>query len=172
MANDAAVRSVAGQWKCPETAWTCCDSDVALNLDAPKAEKKEDDMDEDDLFGSDEDDDEESFNALCAAKKEAMDKAASKKKVIAKSLIMWEVKPVDSDTNLDDLNTKIKTEIAMDGLKWNTDYKKEPVAFGIFKLIIGACVEDDKVSTDDIEEAITAMDDFVQSLEIVSFNKL
>jgi translation elongation factor EF-1beta len=101
-----------------------------------------------------------------------MDKAASKKKVIAKSLIMWEVKPVDSDTNLDDLNAKIKAEICMDGLKWNTDYKKEPVAFGIFKLIIGACVEDDKVSTDDIEEAITAMDELVQSLEVVSFNKL
>jgi translation elongation factor EF-1beta len=85
---------------------------------------------------------------------------------------MWEVKPCDSETNLDDLNTKIKAEITMDGLNWNQDYKKEPVAFGIFKLIVGACVEDEKVSTDDIEEKIMAMDEFVQSIEIASFNKL
>ena len=36
----------------------------------------------------------------------------------------------------------------MDGCYWKTQYKKEPVAFGIFKLIIGVTVEDEKVSVD------------------------
>ena len=36
----------------------------------------------------------------------------------------------------------------MDGLMWKPEWKKEPVAYGIFKIVIGATVEDDKVSTD------------------------
>ena len=36
----------------------------------------------------------------------------------------------------------------MDGLFWKTEWKKEPVAYGIFKIVIGATVEDEKVSTD------------------------
>mgnify|MGYP006113412507 CR=1 FL=1 len=60
----------------------------------------------------------------------------------------------------------------MDGLYWKTEFKTVPVAFGIFKLIIGATIEDAKVSTDDIEEKMEAMDDMVQSIDIQSFNKL
>jgi translation elongation factor EF-1beta len=36
----------------------------------------------------------------------------------------------------------------MDGLAWKTEYKKEPIAYGVFKIVIGAVVEDLKVSTD------------------------
>ena len=46
----------------------------------------------------------------------------------------------------------------MDGLVWKTEFKKEPVAFGVFKIIIGAVVEDLKVSTDTVEEAIVALE--------------
>jgi len=49
----------------------------------------------------------------------------------------------------------------MDGLLWKTQYKKEPVAYGIFKLLIGATVEDEKVSTDELQEKIEALEDFV-----------
>ncbi len=140
-----------------------------------KGGKKEEKASEDemDLFGDDNEDD---VAAAQAAKDKIKADQAAKKKtkkvVIAQSLVMFEVKPLDDTTNLDDVAKRIFKELAMDGAFWKTEYRKEPVAFGIFKLIIGACVEDDKVSTDDIEEAITAMDDFVQSLEIVSFNKL
>jgi translation elongation factor EF-1beta len=48
-----------------------------------------------------------------------------------------------------------------DGIYWKTEYKKEPVAFGIFKLIIGVTVEDDKVSVDDLQEKIEAFEDMV-----------
>lgn len=60
---------------------------------------------------------------------------------------MFEIKPLDDTTNLDDLAQDI-FKINMDGLYWKTQYKKEPIAFGIFKLIIGVTVEDDKVSVD------------------------
>lgn len=48
-----------------------------------------------------------------------------------------------------------------DGIYWKSEYKKEPVAFGIFKLIIGVTVEDEKVSVDDLQEKIEALDTMV-----------
>ena len=60
----------------------------------------------------------------------------------------------------------------MDGLDWKTEYKKEPVAYGVFKIVIGAVVEDEKVSTDDVQEKIEAFEELVQSVDIVCFNKL
>jgi len=98
-----------------------------------------------DLFGDDDEADAEAAKKIAAASKE---KAKKKKKVtIAQSLVMFEVKPLDSDTDLDALAQEIFA-IKMDGLYWKTQYKKEPVAFGIFKLIIGVTVEDEKVSVD------------------------
>ena len=37
----------------------------------------------------------------------------------------------------------------MDGLAWKTQWKKEPVAYGVFKIQIGAIIEDAKVSADE-----------------------
>ena len=62
--------------------------------------------------------------------------------------------------------------ITMDGLYWKTEYRKEPVAYGIFKIIIGVTVEDEKVSVDGLQEKIEAIDDKVQSVEILAFNKI
>ena len=125
----------------------------------------------DDLFGDDNEEDAEAAKAAAAAVKAA---AAGKKKkeVIAMSLVMLEVKPLDDTTNLDDLAQKIFAEITQDGLFWKTEYKKEPVAFGIFKLIIGFSCEDEKVSVDDIVEKIEGLEEYVQSVEIASFNKI
>ena len=60
----------------------------------------------------------------------------------------------------------------MDGLIWKTEYKKEPIAYGVFKLLIGCVIEDDKVSTDDLQEKIEAFEDLVQSVDIKAFNKI
>ena len=129
---------------------------------AAKKAKKNDDIDEDDLFGDDDD-------APAPVKVEVKKK---KKEVIAMSLVMLEVKPLDSETNLDDLAKKIFAEITQDGLFWKTEYKKEPVAFGIFKLIVGFSCEDEKVSVDEIVERIEGLEDLVQSVEIQAFNKI
>ena len=94
-----------------------------------------------------------------------------KKAIVAKSLIVWEVKPWGVETDLDAL-AKLILAIEMEGLEWKTEYKKEPVCFGVYKLVIGAAVEDEKVSTDDVQEKIEALEDYVQSVDIQSFNKL
>lgn len=144
--------------------------DVAMDAWDPKAppkaapapvkeEKVEDDMD--DLFGSDDGEDEVDAKEAAAKAKEAALKAKKPKKVvIAMSLIMLEVKPLSDETNLDDLMKRV-LQIKMDGLFWKTEYKKVPIAFGIFKLICGFSCEDEKVSVDSVVEAIEEIDDMV-----------
>lgn len=82
------------------------------------------------------------------------------------SIVFLEVKPLDDTTNLDDLAKKIYAEVIMDGLFWKTEYKKVPVAFGIFKLIVAFSCEDEKVSVDDVVEKIEGFEEMVQSVEI------
>jgi glutathione S-transferase/translation elongation factor EF-1beta len=115
---------------------------------AAPAKKAEDDLD--DLFGDDDEGDAEATKKIAAAAKAKAVKKP-KKVVIAQSLVMFEVKPLDSETDLDKLAARILA-ITMDGLYWKTEYKKIPVAFGIFKLIIAVTVEDEKVSVDGLQE--------------------
>lgn len=123
----------------------------------------------DDLFGEDDGDAEAAKKAAAEAKEKAKKK---KKVVVAMSLVMLEVKPLDDTVNLDEVAKRLFKEITQDGLFWKTEYKKEPVAFGIFKLIVAFSLEDEKVSVDDIVERIEGMDDMVQSVEIAAFNKI
>ena len=81
------------------------------------------------------------------------------------------MKPLDDTTNLDDM-AKAILALTGDGIFWKSEYKKEPVAFGIFKLIIGVTVEDEKVSVDALQERIEALEDMVQSVDILAFNKI
>lgn len=127
----------------------------AAKAEAPKKEeaKKEDpaaeeDEDDFDFFGGG---DEEAEAAAAKIKEE---QAAKKEKpaVICKSYVVFEVKPADDSVDLDELAEKIITGITMDGLLWKTEYKKEPVAYGIFKLIMAASIVDDLVSTDNMIE--------------------
>jgi elongation factor 1-beta len=121
---------------------------------AAPPKKDDDDLD---LFG---DDDEEDAAAAKAAAEAAKNKK-KKEKPPEMSLIIFEVKPVDDTTDLDALAKRIFAQ-KRDGLIWKSgDYKKEPVAFGIFKLILGFSCEDSKVSVDDVQEQIEAMDDMV-----------
>ena len=65
-----------------------------------------------------------------------------------------------------------KPDSSLNVLFWKTEYKKEPVAFGVWKLVMGCTVEDEKVSVDDLIETIQSYEDNVQSVDIVAFNKL
>merc|ERR1712050_808680 len=103
-----------------------------------------------------------------APKKEA--KEDKKGKLIAKSNIIWDVKPWDDETDMVKLEESIRS-ITMDGLLWGTG-KLVAVGYGIKKLQITCVIEDDKVSTDDMEESMTGFDDYVQSVDIVAFNKI
>merc|ERR1712070_369013 len=95
-----------------------------------------------------------------------------KKPVIAMSLVMLEVKPLDDTIDLDALAQRLFKEITQDGLYWKTEYRKDPVAFGIFKLVVGFSPEDEKVSVDGVVDRIEELDDMVQSVEIAVFNKI
>merc|ERR1712113_871543 len=99
-----------------------------------------------DLFGEDNEEDTKATEALKAAQADAMKNKKTKPKPVAKSLVIWDVKPWGPEINLDELGAQIIADIKMDGLVWKSEFKKEPVAFGVSKIVIGATVEDEKVS--------------------------
>jgi elongation factor 1-beta len=144
---------------------------------AAAADDDEEDEDDDmDFFGSDDEEADEEAERIKAERVAAYnakkaEKVAKKGATIAKSMITMDVKPFDDETDLDELALKIK-EIAMDGLVWGAKHEKKPLAYGIFKLVVTAVVEDEKVSTDDLTEKIEEFEDEVQSVDIAAFNKL
>lgn len=129
----------------------------------------------DDLFGDDEEEDPQAAAERAAAKKakkEAQKAEKKKNEPVQKSIVLLEIKPWEKDQDLDALAAKI-LKIEKDGLAWKTEYKLSEIAFGIFKLIMGLVVEDEKVSVDDVCEWIqTGFEDEVQSVDIASFNKI
>ncbi|CEG47691.1 ef-1 guanine nucleotide exchange domain-containing [Plasmopara halstedii] len=134
---------------------------------------KDDGNDDDDLFGDDdEDEDDEAAKALAAKRAEAA-KAAKKekKKPVERSQVVIEVKPWEAETDLEELAVKIKA-LPIEGLSWGEGHKLVPVAFGIKKLLVQCVIVDELVLLDDITEAIEAFEDYVQSVDIASMNKL
>ncbi|CAF1326537.1 unnamed protein product [Adineta steineri] len=89
---------------------------------------------------------------------------------IAKSEIVFDVKPWDDETNMKELEKNVRS-IELDGLLWGTS-RLEPLAFGINALRITCVVEDDKVGMDILEERITAFEDLIQSVDIVVFQRI
>jgi elongation factor 1-beta len=122
-----------------------------------------------DLFG---DDDEEEKAKLAKIKEAKKDEGKKKKEaVVARSIVIFDVKVFEQEQDLDALAKKI-LQIEMDGLQWRTEYKKVPVAYGMYKLQMGCTIEDDKVLTDDLFDKITVWEDEVQSVDIASFQKV
>lgn len=72
---------------------------------------------------------------------------------------------------MDELFKKI-IAIEMDGLMWKQDNKKEPIAYGVYKLVVGCVIEDEKISVDDLQDKIMEFEDEVQSVDIAVFNKI
>ncbi|CAK5090659.1 unnamed protein product [Meloidogyne enterolobii] len=142
---------------------------AAVNFKSEK-ELKNFQADDFDLFGSDESDDEEKKKLTEQRLKAYAEKKAKKPGVIAKSNVIYDVKPWDDTIDLKEMEKNVRS-IATDGLVWGAS-KIEPVAFGINKLQICCCVEDEKVSTDWLEEEIRGFEDLVQSVDVVAFNKV
>ena len=61
--------------------------------------------------------------------------------------------------------------IEKDGLVWGAS-QLIPVGFGIQKLQINLVVEDEKVSTTELEEEIQELEEWVQSTDIAAMQKL
>jgi len=152
-------------------------ADVTEPKHVPAAPKDDDD-DDDDLFGDDSDDDDSDEEEETEEQKAIREKRlaayaakkANKKAVIAKSSLLLDVKPWDDETDMAEMERLVKTIVA-DGLLWGAS-KLVPLAYGIKKLQINAVIEDDKISTDFLEEEITKFSDYVQSMDIAAFNKI
>lgn len=131
-----------------------------------------DDDDEDiDLFGSDDEADHAEAERIREQRlAEYAAKKSKKPALVAKSSILLDVKPWDDETDMGELEKCVRS-VSMDGLLWGQS-KLVPVGYGIKKLQIGCVVEDDKVGTDLLEEAITAFEEYVQSVDVAAFNKI
>merc|ERR1719210_1910130 len=140
---------------------------------APAAAKADDDDDDFDIFGDDDDEEEETEEEK-RIKEERLAayhaKEATKQAVIAKSSLLLDVKPWDDETDMAKMEELVHT-IQCDGLVWGQS-KLVPLAFGIKKLQISAVIEDEKVSTDWLDEEICGFQDHVQSMDIAKFNKI
>ncbi|XP_029372845.1 phenylalanine--tRNA ligase beta subunit [Echeneis naucrates] len=146
-------------------------SQFVLQAAAPAAANDASDDDDIDLFGSD--DEAESAEAARIKEQRLAEYAAKKSKkpaLIAKSSILLDVKPWDDETDMAKLEECVRS-VSMDGLLWGQS-KLVPVGYGIKKLQIGCVVEDEKVGTDLLEEAITAFEEYVQSVDVAAFNKI
>ncbi|CAJ0941367.1 unnamed protein product, partial [Mesorhabditis belari] len=155
-------RNIASYEKNERSAWPSAGG-------SGNAAAKDDDEDID-LFGSDDEEDAEKAAIVAQRLKEYQEKKSKKPGPIAKSSVILDVKPWDDETDLKELEAKVRS-IEMDGLVWGGG-KLIPIGYGIQKLQIISVIEDAKVSVDDLSETITGFEDFVQSVDIVAFNKI
>jgi len=138
---------------------------------APAATPADDDDEDVDLFGSEDEEEAAEAERIKAERVAAYTaKKAKKPTLIAKSSVLFDVKPWDDETDMVEVEKVVRT-IEMDGLLWGAG-KLVPLAFGIKKLSIVCTVEDDKVSTEELSEKIEAFEDLVQSVDIAAFNKI
>ncbi|KAF5102642.1 hypothetical protein D0Z03_000387 [Geotrichum reessii] len=132
----------------------------------------EEDDDDVDLFGSDDDEVDEEAEKLKQQRlaEYAAKKAAKGPKPAAKSIVTLDVKPWDDETDIEQMKANVLA-IEMEGLVWGGSQFIE-IGFGIKKLQINCVIEDDKVSMDDLQDAIAEDEDHVQSSDVAAMQKL
>ncbi|KAF5375429.1 hypothetical protein D9615_007939 [Tricholomella constricta] len=129
------------------------------------------DDDEVDLFGSDDEEEDAEAERIKAERVAAYNaKKAGKAKPAAKSVVTLDVKPWDDETDMEALEASVRS-IEQDGLLWGAS-KLVPIGYGIRKLQMTLVVEDEKVSTDELQEKIAEFEDYVQSTDVVAMQKL
>eukprot|EP01006_Ploeotia_vitrea_P023334 TRINITY_DN55770_c0_g1_i2.p1 TRINITY_DN55770_c0_g1~~TRINITY_DN55770_c0_g1_i2.p1 ORF type:complete len:183 (-),score=27.65 TRINITY_DN55770_c0_g1_i2:99-647(-) len=164
---------------CPSSSGACCNK-----TDNKKANDDMDDMfggdaEVDDMFADDEETEADKARKARMAhalklKQEADAKKEKKEKAkpVEKSLVVLDVKPWEADTDLKMVWEQIINNKQQEGLKWGETFKLEPVAFGIKKLVMTCTIVDALVLLDDITEYIEGFEEYVQSVNIASMNKI
>ncbi|KAI0673179.1 elongation factor 1 beta/delta chain [Trametes maxima] len=138
---------------------------------APAVEKKDDeDDDEVDLFGSDDEEDAEAERVKAERVAAYNAKKANKPKTVAKSVVTFEVKPWDDETDMVKLEEAVRS-IEMPGLVWGSS-KLVAIGYGIRKLQITLVVEDELVSLEDLQDKVAEFEDYVQSSDVTAMQKL
>ncbi|KZT03262.1 uncharacterized protein LAESUDRAFT_729301 [Laetiporus sulphureus 93-53] len=135
---------------------------------APAAAAEEEE--EVDLFGSDDEEDAEAERIKAERVAAYNAKKANKPKTTAKSVVTFEVKPWDDETDMQKLEESVRS-VQMDGLVWGAS-KLVPIGYGIRKLQITMVVEDELVSLDDVQDRVAEFDEYVQSSDVVAMQKL
>ncbi|XP_027126251.1 elongation factor 1-delta-like [Coffea eugenioides] len=136
--------------------------------DTKAAAAVDDDDDDVDLFGEETEEEKKAAEERAAAVK-----ASAKKKESGKSSVLMDVKPWDDETDMKKLEEAVRN-VKMEGLLWGAS-KLVPVGYGIKKLQIMLTIVDDLVSVDDLIEnylTVEPCDEFIQSCDIVAFNKI
>merc|ERR1712072_889934 len=129
-----------------------------------------DDDDDVDLFGSEDEEETEKKRITEERLKAYAEKKSKKPALIAKTSVLFDVKPWDDETDMDEMLKSCKT-IEMDGLLWGAS-KLVPIGYGIKKLQLMAVVEDAKVSIDELQEKMCEFEDFIQSVDVAAMNKI
>merc|ERR1712071_200516 len=147
----------------------------APKKDKKKDKKKKEEEDDDfDVFGDDDEKEEEPKESraemLARLKKEAEERTI-RKEAKQRTLVGIEIKPWTTEQDLMELWKEITKTVVQDGLKWAESCTLQEVAFGI-KKIVTTFVMGAANSSDDVVEAIEAMEDHVQSVEVTSMNVL
>jgi len=135
---------------------------------APAADEDDDDVD---LFGSEDEEESEEKKRITEERLKAYhEKKAKKPQVIAKTSVLFDVKPWDDETDHAKMLEACKG-IEMDGLVWGAS-KLVPIGYGIKKLQIMCTVEDAKVSIEELGEKMEEFEDYVQSVDVAAMNKI
>jgi len=141
---------------------------------APAKPAEDDDDDDDcDLFGSDDEDEDakaEKERVTAERLKAYHEKKSKKPQVIAKTNVLFDVKPWDDETDMDKMLEVCKS-IEMDGLLWGAS-KLVPIGYGIKKLQLMCVVEDEKVSIEELGEKMEEFEDYIQSVDVAAMNKI
>eukprot|EP00808_Paulinella_micropora_P013089 g13981.t1 len=130
---------------------------------------EEEEEDDDDDFGLDDSDDDEETKALLAAKADQIKKIQARqaaKAGDAKSNLTLDIKPYDSETDMKELEKKVRA-IHLNGCKWLGGELKD-VAYGVKKLRIMCQLVDVLINPDTIREAVEELED-VQSTDVFAF---
>jgi len=146
------------------------DSTMAVESEEKPKKEEKPAADELDLFGDDTEDEAREREIMKTAAEHIAKKKAAGKVVIAKSLVVLDVKPWDDTTDMKEMEEKVRS-IELEGLEWKAS-KLVAIGYGIKKLQISCNIVDDLVSVDDIQEKIQEFEDLVQSTDVSSFSKL
>merc|ERR1712215_480677 len=118
-------------------------------------------------FGSEDEEESEEKKRITEERLKAYhEKKAKKPALIAKTSVLFDVKPWDDETDMDKMLEVCKS-IEMDGLLWGGN-KLVAIGYGIKKLQLMCVVEDAKVSIDELQEKMTEFEDYIQSVDVVS----
>lgn len=148
---------------------------------------KEEDSDDDSSSDEEEEEEDEEELAKLAAKK-----AAKKLQPILRSQICFDIKPMDTEVDLEDMADEIKElvvgempeyaervkkfndfRVTADKIcVWGVGHQVVPVAFGIEKLQISCVVIDEMMGVDDVKDVLEEkFGDKIQSVDVLAFNK-